>query len=171
MRCLVVYESIYGNTRDIALAIADGAATTIPTDAVEVADAPTTIPADVGLLIVGGPTHGFTMTRPGTRADAMTKHADGFEGSFVSTDSGIREWLGEVTVSKGTRFATFDTKIAKPHLPGSAAVKAARLLKRKRLVPVADPENFWVEGTHGPLTDGDLERAKQWGAMVATALD
>lgn len=171
MRCLVVYESIYGNTRDVALAIADGAATTVPTDAVEVSDAPTTIPEDVELLIVGGPTHGFSMTRTGTRSDAMTKHADGFDGSFVSTGRGIREWLGEVTVSKGTRFATFDTKIAKPHLPGSAAAKAAKLLKRKRLVPIADPENFWVEGTQGPLSQGDLERAKQWGAGVAAALD
>ena len=167
MRCLVVYESIYGNTQDVALAIADGAASALPTDAVEVGDAPTTVADDVTLLIVGGPTHAFSMSRPGTREDATTKHADGFSGDFVSTSGGIREWLAVMSAPPTTQYATFDTRIAKPHLPGSAAVKAAKVLRKKRLSAAADPESFWVDGTTGPLVDGDLERARAWGAKIA----
>lgn len=170
MRCLVVYESMYGNTRDVALAIAEGASTVAPTEAVEVGEAPTQVPEDVGLLIVGGPTHAFSMTRPGTRSDATTKHADGFEGDFISTDMGIREWLGSMSARKGLGFATFDTRIATPHLPGSAAAKAAKILRRKKLARVADPESFWVEGTQGPLSDGEPERAERWGAKVAESM-
>lgn len=171
MRCLIVYESMYGNTRDVALAIAEGAGTVVPTDVVEVGEAPTVIPDDVGLLVVGGPTHAFSMSRPSTRADATTKYAEGFDGDVISTDTGIREWLGSMTARKGLGFATFDTRVATPHLPGSAAAKAAKILRKKKLTAVTDPESFWVEGTQGPLSDGDLERAERWGAKIAEAVD
>ena len=29
-------------------------------------------------------------------------------------------------------------------------------------------EIFHVEGTTGPISDGELERAREWGAKVAT---
>lgn len=28
---------------------------------------------------------------------------------------------------------------------------------------------FWVKGTPGPLLDGELERARAWGASLASA--
>lgn len=172
MRCLVVCESMYGNTMEVARAIAHGAATVLEADTVEVGDAPSTIDSDVGLLLVGGPTHAFGMTRPSTREDAKEgKYAEEFTGEFVSTGSGIREWLDTVSIPKGTPFATFDTRVAKPHLPGSAAAGAAKRLRRMRLRQAMDPESFWVEGATGPLTEGELDRAERWGAKVAAAID
>ncbi len=169
MRCLVVYESMYGNTMEVARSIAAGAGSVLETETVEVGDAPSTVADDIGLLVVGGPTHAFGMTRQGTREDAREgKYAEGFTGDFVSTGPGIREWIEAVSVPKGTSFATFDTRIAKPHLPGSAAAGAAKRLRKKRAHQVMDPESFWVEGATGPLTDGELERAERWGAKVAS---
>lgn len=171
MRCLVVYESLYGNTMEVARAIALGTGTVLETEAVEVGDAPSAIGSDIGLLIVGGPTHAFGMTRPSTREDAQKeKYAEGFTGEFISTGPGIREWLGTVSIPHGTSFATFDTRITKPHLPGSAAAGAAKRLRRKRLREAMDPESFWVDGATGPLSDGELERAERWGAKVAAAI-
>lgn len=170
MRGLIVYESMFGNTRDIALAIAEGLRSAMDVEVVEVGDAPTRVD-DVDLLILGGPTHAFGMTRPGTRRDAMTpKYAADFEGEFISTDMGIREWLATATVPPGTRFATFDTRVAHPRLPGSAASKAAKALRKRGLSPVADPESFWVEGGTGPLSDGEATRASAWGRGIASTV-
>jgi hypothetical protein len=43
-------------------------------------------------------------------------------------------------------------------------------LKRAGYSPVAKSERFIVEGTYGPLRDGELERARRWGAELAQSL-
>jgi hypothetical protein len=35
---------------------------------------------------------------------------------------------------------------------------------------VADPQSFLVEDSEGPLVDGELERAREWGAALAATL-
>ena len=162
---------MYGNTMEVARAIALGARSVLETDTVEVGEAPSKIDSDVSLILVGGPTHAFGMTRPSTREDAKEgKYAEEFTGEFVSTGHGIREWLDTVSIPKGTSFATFDTRIVKPHVPGSAAAGAAKRLRKMKLRQAMDPESFWVEGATGPLTEGELERAERWGAKVAAAI-
>ena len=63
VRALVVYESMFGNTERIARAIRDGLRQSVPTEIVPAYRAPTVVPADVRLLVVGGPTHAFSMSR------------------------------------------------------------------------------------------------------------
>jgi hypothetical protein len=62
-RALVIYESMYGNTEQIARAIGEGLGDRMQVEVVEVGAAPTTLAADVGLVVVGGPTHAFSMSR------------------------------------------------------------------------------------------------------------
>lgn len=50
MKALVVYESFWGNTEQIARAIAEGLSRTCETDVVDVADAPTGRP-DADLIV------------------------------------------------------------------------------------------------------------------------
>ena len=57
MHALVVFESMYGNTRAIAEAIADGLSTRMRVEVQEVGVAPEVIDDDVALLVVGAPTH------------------------------------------------------------------------------------------------------------------
>jgi hypothetical protein len=66
--------------------------------------------------------------------------------------------------------ATFDTRIAKPRLPGSAAAAAEKRLRRLGFRSVVAPKSFYVEGTTGPLVDGEPERARRWGVALGAAL-
>ena len=55
-------------------------------------------------------------------------------------------------------------------LPGSAAKTILGKLQAAGYTPAAKPERFMVKGRYGPLKDGELERAKAWGAEMAKAL-
>src|SRR6188472_2874693 len=86
MSALVVVESMWGNTRAVAEAVARGLGEEV--EVVEVQDAPTPLPDNVDLLVVGGPTHAFAMSRSTTRHDAVERGARGADEAH-----GIREWL------------------------------------------------------------------------------
>ena len=107
MRALVVFESMFGNTQIVARAVADGLSSCMAVDVVEVGAAPTVIDDDVELLVVGGPTHAFGMSRPATR-EGSAKQA---EQGVVSTGIGLREWLAAVQGgSASVAAAAFDTR-------------------------------------------------------------
>lgn len=164
MKTLLVYESLWGNTKEVAETIADA----LGDDAsiLEVGDAPSPLPPDVDLLVVGGPTHAFSMSRASTRHDAETKGAE--TGHALM---GIREWLGGLPAAE-VRVATFDTRVASVrHLPGSAAKAAAKEVRRHHLGHLVDTQSFYVADMAGPLLDGELDRARTWGQELATERD
>jgi hypothetical protein len=164
MDAVVVYESMFGNTRDIAHAIAEGLATRMSVRTFEVGGAPHVFDGP-GLLVVGGPTHAFSMSRSTTRDSAQDETDD----PLISR-SGIREWLDALETSRDQPCATFDTKVPKPRLPGSAAAAAAKRLRKLKYRIIMGPETFWVEGTTGPLLEGEQGRARAWGEQLAEQL-
>ena len=161
---VVIYESMFGNTRDIALAIAEGLATHLDVRAFEVGEAPHVFDHP-DVIVIGGPTHAFSMSRGSTRESAK----DETDEPLVSR-TGIREWIASADLEDHQACATFDTKVPKPKLPGSAAASAARKLKKRRCSIVAHPETFWVDDMTGPLLGGECERARQWGEELAVEL-
>lgn len=168
MAALVVFESMFGNTKMVADAVAEGLARHLRVEQVEVGAAPTVIGGEVELLVVGGPTHAFGLSRPGTRQSA----AQQADGGLVSAGIGLREWLG--TLQEGASnvaVAAFDTRISKPRLPGSAAAAAEKRLRRLGFGVIAPSTSFYVEGTAGPLLRGEAERAHRWGEELAVGLD
>ena len=165
MNTLIVFESMFGNTRDIAQAIAAGVSSSVTTEIVEAGDAPPR-PEGVDLLVVGGPTHQFGLSR----SDSRKKAASETNRPLVSPDIGLREWIGDLPKVSGVAAATFDTSIRKPNLPGSAARGAQKRLKRLGYRILLPAEIFRVEGTTGPITDGELDRARAWGQRLADAL-
>jgi hypothetical protein len=172
MRALVVYESMYGATRDVARAIADGLGSRLAVAIAEVADAPARLPADVGLLVVGGPTHARGMTKATSRAEAVHRAGD---RALVSRGGGIREWLALLERDRAVPAAAFDTRFASPSpLWGSAAKDAARLLEQLGFTPAGTPESFRVSGPLGSdaakLLPGELDRARAWGVALAAAV-
>jgi hypothetical protein len=166
MKALVVYESMFGNTEDVAHAIGAGLAETMDVDVQAVTSTPPSVPADVELLIVGGPTHGFSMSRRSTREEAVK------QGAHATPSIGVREWLEGLPPRSGTAtVTTFDTRVnGARHLPGSAAKSAARCARRHGFTHVERGESFYVDGTAGPLLDGEIERATDWGRQVAGAV-
>ncbi|HET6985171.1 MAG TPA: hypothetical protein VFI00_01100 [Kribbella sp.] len=175
VRALVVYESMFGNTERIARAIRDGLRQSIPAEIVPAYRAPTVIPADVRLLVVGGPTHAFSMSRPSTRQDASKQ-----DEVVMPIEVGIREWLhalatdatsGTGSTSKHLEVATFDTRIAKVRrLPGSAARSAAKLLRRMGFRLLTSSASFFVDESTGPIREVEIERARQWGQELGRLL-
>lgn len=167
MHALVIFESMFGNTKAIAEAVAEGLGSRMDVETVGVDSAPVRIPEGVSLLVVGGPTHAFGLTRPDTRATA----AEQAGSTATSPTVGLREWLGRLDPPPlALRAATFDTRVSRPRVPGSAARKAEKLLRRLGVELVTPPVTFWVRGTPGPLGEGEVERARQWGRDLAAAV-
>ena len=163
MKALVVYESLFGNTEQVARAVAGGLAQHVDVELVEVSEAPVPVTELLDLIVVGGPTHAFSMTRPNTRADAVTRGS-----TQGSTDTGIREWLATLHAGPHSELvATFDTRVdTVRRLPGSAARSAAKVVKRLGYQSVAKAESFYVDDVAGPLLLGELDRAAAWGARL-----
>lgn len=164
MKALVVYESMFGNTKDVAKAITSGLSAHVDVELVEVTQASSRITEPVDLLVVGGPTHAFSMTRQSTREDAFRQGA-----IHGSANVGLREWLEQLDRGPHTELvATFDTRVAKVrHLPGSAAKGAAKVARQLGYRTAAPAESFYVEDVSGPLLQGELDRAWVWGEELA----
>ena len=167
MRALLVFESMFGNTERIARAIGEGLATGLDVDVVEVGDAEPRPGDDVALLVVGGPTQAFSMSRKGTRQGALKETTE----PLVSRGVGIREWLEGLSKGRPMAAATFDTRFKKPRrITGSAARAAPKRLRKLGFDLVREPESFFVDKTTGPLLDGELDRAREWGEKLSRSV-
>jgi hypothetical protein len=126
MRAQVVYESMFGNTAAVAEAVATGLRPSFEVTVSSVAEAANHPAPQVDLLVVGGPTHAFGLSRTVTRRDAADRTDDP-----VEIEIGIREWLDAALPVQASRSAAaFGTKIARPPwLPGSAAKGIAKRLR------------------------------------------
>lgn len=168
MRAVIVVESMFGNTRQVASAIAEGLATATEVSLAAPWEAPETahLLDEADLVVVGGPTHAFGMSRKGTRRVAIHQGASD-NGELV----GIREWLAAAhPPRRGTAAAAFDTRLQKHGGPGSAAHAALRALRHRGFRVLAPPNSFWVEATPGPLKKGERTRAYAWGTFLAGEL-
>jgi flavodoxin len=146
MNALIVFDSKFGNTDQVAHAIAEGLKPRFSTRVTSVEQIEELDAQGINLLVVGGPTHMADVSQP-------------LQELLAATPEGA---LSEVAV------AAFDTRY---HVPleqsGSAAHKIAPVLDDlggKLLVP---PESFFVLGGEGPLEEGEIARATEWGAEVA----
>ena len=171
MTALVVFESMYGSTKALAEAVAEGLSATMKVRLAEVgvlASTPgsRTLPKDVTLLVVGAPTHAFGLSRPSTRDDAATNAP----GGVITSGKGLREYLDALSLTTGgLPVAAFDTKVLKPNLPGSAAKAAEKRLRQMGGRPVIPARTFRVHGKSDGLVDGELDVARAWGTELGTA--
>ncbi|MEB4613241.1 flavodoxin family protein [Leucobacter sp. M11] len=157
MKSLIVLETHFGNTEQIAHAIADG----LRSRGAEVvlaqpAEAPSLQPYD--LVLIGSPTHSMGLPTAGTRHQARRQGGR-------PTASGISEWLAALPRLEGQRVGAFAT-VTDGFFSGSAAKVIEKQLRR--LAPIfVGRKDFTVGGTAGPLLDGELQRATLWGAALA----
>lgn len=148
MNTLVVYESQFGNTEKVALAIAGALRAFGQAQAVRVDPAHPIELQGVDMLVLGGPTQNRGAT------------------------SGIRSFLAAIPPKylRNLRVACFDTRFRQPTwLIGSAAGVMAKNLQQMGASPVAPAESFIVSGQKGPLVSGELERAAAWGRTLGQA--
>jgi len=168
MRAVVVYESMFGNTHEVAEHIAEGLRCSFEVDMLSVGDAIGTILHDVELLVVGGPTHAHGMSRPTSRHSAGQQAAgdDELELEPDAEGPGLREWFDGLPRSTG-RAAAFDTRVdAAAVLTGRASKGIAKRLSRHGYALASGPESFLVD-KNNHLCDGEADRATEWGRRLA----
>ena len=95
-RALVAYESMFGNTERVAHAVATGLRLEgFDATVVDVSKNPSVDLDAIDLLVVGAPTHAFSLSRASTRADAVKQG-----GRTESAATGMREWLAVAAVRR-----------------------------------------------------------------------
>ena len=150
MNIVVIFDSIYGNTRTIAEAIRDTLAPGNEVRLVTVQEARELDLAATDLLIVGSPTRGFRPT------PNISSYVEGLD-----------------RIAPGKLAAAFDTRLdlqtVKPEplrwvidVGGYAASRIGASLERHGFVLKGGLAGFLVEGTEGPLKAGEIERARDW---------
>ena len=163
-RALIIVESYFGNTRAIAEAVAtgllDGGA---EAQVVEVDQAPSTLPADLDLLVLGAPTHNRGLPTATSRAKACEQK--GTRGS----SHGIGEWLGSTALPTSLNVSAFDTVISRGWLSGSAAKAIAKALRRHQSREASSVRSFVVTASKGPLAGGEETDARSWGRELAAS--
>ena len=162
MDAIVVYESLWGNTAEVARAVAQGlgpAARALRTD-----EAGPEALAGVGLVVAGAPVFGFRLSSPKMR-DGIRQNPGKGPAPDLSCPL-LRTWLEGLAPGSGWG-AAFDTRVRGPF--GKGAPEVARRLEAAGYRQLAEPEGFVVKGKHGPLKDGELERAREWGEQLARA--
>jgi flavorubredoxin len=163
VKAVVVYESHWGNTEAVARAIAEGIgpdARTMHTD-----DATGSAVAGADLIVAGAPVIAFSLPREGMRTQIV-----GDEKAPTPPDVShplMRSWLDALPAGAGWG-AAFETRIW--WSPRGATSTIESKLKRAGFPRLAKSERFIVAGAYGPLRDGELERARQWGAALAQTL-
>jgi flavodoxin len=154
MKSLVIYDSVFGNTEQIALSIGNYLGSKENVAILQVSAIKPEQLVGLDLLIVGSPTRAF---RP-------TKAISSFLNKIPSNSL------------KGIKVAAFDTRMSaddvKPHIVnlfmklfGYAAKPIADKLKKKGGDLLVPPEGFFVKDSEGPLKDNELERAANWAKL------
>jgi flavodoxin I len=147
MKALVVYDSMFGNTEQIARRIGEtltGTVRVVKSGGVSLQDL-----NGLDLLVLGSPTVGGRATKP------------------------MQEFVENLprTVAEKVRYAAFDTRISmkSARIFGYAAPRIAEALSQKGGCAVLAPEGFIVKGRSGPLADGELQRASEWAKRLGAA--
>jgi flavodoxin len=157
MNAFVVFDSVYGNSEQVARAVAAGLESAFAVRLVSAERFASMDPDGIDLVVVGGPTHRHRMSR--RLADVLRS----------MPRKGLR----------GINVAVFDTRYRMPAwLSGSAAADIARRLRKLRGQFFLPPQSFFVTRDVPPkgskrrhelerMEPGELERAELWGAEIA----
>lgn len=160
MKALVVYESLWGNTAAIARAVAAGIGPEVEALTTDAATPEKVAEAD--LVVAGAPVQAFRL--PDDRIRESIGRDDG--GSPTPPDlahPSLRSWLGSLA-HRDARMAAFETRIW--WSPRGATGDIERLFEAAGYQPVARAQKFVVKDKEGPLREGELERARAWGASL-----
>ncbi|AXE39898.1 flavodoxin domain-containing protein [Acidipropionibacterium virtanenii] len=161
MNVLMIVESCFGNTAEVAGAIAAALRAGGAQVRLVQADA-APAPAGEDLVMIGAPTHNMGLPNPASRSQAEAKGAR-------APLPGVGEWIDARPRSlDAARVVVFST-VTGGFMSGSASKQMAKRLRRHG-VQEAEREDFRVLGTTGPLADGELERAGRWAETMLAAV-
>ena len=163
MRAIVVYESHWGNTAQVARAIAEGIgpdALALNTD-----EASPSVVAEADLVVAGAPIMAF-----GLPSDSMIETVGKDPKAPLPGDvshPSMRNWLDALPPSRAAA-ASFETKLR--WSPGGATGAIDERFHRAGFRTIAKGQKFWVSTTYGPLRQVEVERARAWGSELAASV-
>ncbi|APV43376.1 hypothetical protein Dform_00010 [Dehalogenimonas formicexedens] len=159
MKAVVVYESLWGNTAAIAQAIAEGLGP--GTRVMSTREATAGAIRDADFLVVGSPVMGFSV--PNERMIGGIQVKAGSAPPDLSQPP-MRTWLDSLVPGEKP-FAAFETRVKGPWGKATPAIEES--MKKLGYRKASEAQKFVVEGTQGPLKEGEIERARQWGAELS----
>jgi menaquinone-dependent protoporphyrinogen IX oxidase len=148
---MVVYNTSYGNTKTIAVTIAETLKESgMQVDVFYVKDVKKLSGMNYDFLVLGSPTKWGTMSFT----------VKGFLGKVKSKD-----WMNKP-------FAAFDTENPEniERKEGSAAEKIAEKLREKQMRQLVPVLKAVVLGWKGPLQEGEIDRTKEYAGELAVEL-
>jgi len=164
MKILIVYESHWGNSAAIAKTIAEGIGE--EAQAFSTAQASADLVAQADLIVAGAPLIAFNLpTKDMLKSMEMNQGRDPVKPDLSHPT--LREWLEGLLKGSGSA-AAFETRLW--WSPGSATKVIESELEKAGYRILVKGERFNVKGRYGPLRDGELERAKQWGTEMRKKL-
>ena len=169
MRAVIVYESMFGATRQVAEAISEGFGGPDVAPVVHVRDVTDDLIKNTDLLVVGGPTHVHGMVRPRTRrsaAEMAQKPDKHLQLEPKATEPGLREWFDRMSAVYLPPAAAFDTRASGPSFfTGRASRRISRELEKHGARFVTRPRSFLI--AHDEPAPGQLDAARKWGKHLA----
>jgi len=173
MKAIVVYESLWGNTAAIAMAIAEGMGP--DARAFSTAEATLEIITGADLIVAGSPVHSLSMPTEQSREWARSGTLGPNGAPPDLSHPMMRIWLDTLPESK-VMCAAFDTRV-KAWYGRGAASKILKRLENLGYQPLSKACGFYVSGhpiiptSNGTLRQGEKERARQWGAELARLMN
>lgn len=170
MKAIVVYESYWGNTASVARAIAEGLGPDVR--AMSTDEAVGEALAGVDLIVAGSPIIAFRLPSEKTRTDMAAKPDKKAPSPADLSHPPLRTWIVDLLQvsggAGGVMCAAFETGFRLS--PSNAAGTVLKLLEGKGCKPIAKKQRFFVKASYGPMKDGELDRARAWGAELAKSV-
>ena len=141
MKAVVVYDTKFGNTEQVAKGIAQ----VLNADIIQVSDLEASKLKTYDRFAFGCPVHAWNMS------SGMKMALQKLEGESFA----------------GKQAATFDTRIDS-RFAGDAATKIQKKLKKLGFELVMKPVHFVVAGREGPLVEGELNKVQAFTALKST---
>ncbi|MBM3136696.1 MAG: flavodoxin family protein [Chloroflexi bacterium] len=155
MKALVIYDTFFSNTEKVAQAVGKGLGTDKEVSVVKVDAVKPEMLQGLDFMIVGSPTRAFSPS-PASKTFIKNLSANQLAGVKVTTFD-TRLPINEKTPGILRFLAGIFGYADKPLL---------NELKKKGGLQVVPSEGFMVSDSEGPLAEGELERATEWGKTI-----
>jgi len=156
MKGIIIYDTSYGNTQKIAETIVENLKEAgIETDLFHIKNVKKLGATDYSFLALGSP------TKYGTMSFAM---------KFFLSKVKDEDWKNKPFVAFDTENPENVEKAQAEKKEWSAAEKIANRLKEKNMIQLLPVLKALVSGWKGPLVEGEIERARNYGIELAAKL-
>lgn len=159
LRALVVFDSLVGETDQIARAVIEGLDGAFASIVADIRDIAPERAADFDLIVTGEPAQSPGVVIDGPEGDVEVPHVV------------MKAWLANLSEAHDRQFcACFDTSVRSDSCSGeSASINSIRLLHDLGYV-VLSRQTFHVDSFGGSLLAGELDRAKAWADSLAARI-